>query len=336
MSVNKPESEVMETIAVPPAKRSFGSRAATHFKKWWWVHLIVLIIVVLVVTLPVIYVAYPNIAQRDINRSTLSITSMVISDPKPESFVLNQTQVIGSKSSYHPEIYGFDAAVSLLGAASAFATVKVPAVKSKDGAEVVVSQSLDLSDASAFSDYCTAVMMNEEVSLNIYGKPQLQQGSLPKTTVTYNKTVTMKGLNKLKGFDVTEFHIMTTVVNGRNMNGTVYIPNPSVMTLSMGNVTLNLVVAGETLGLSYLDNLVLKPGNNTVPMTATVNESAIIGMLTSDSNPYTTGVVPFTITGNSSVYNDQELPYFTNALIANNLTVELNITKALAEIGLTI
>lgn len=167
------------------------------------------------------------------------------------------------------------------------------------------------------------------------------------------------GLNKLKGFDVTEFHIMTTVVNGRNMNGTVYIPNPSVMTLSMvcpmvyvlslarhecvytdsfpkGNVTLNLVVAGETLGLSYLDNLVLKPGNNTVPMTATVNETAIIAMLTSDSNPYTTGVVPFTITGNSSVYNNQELPYFTNALIANNLTVELNITKALAEIGLTI
>jgi len=118
---------------------------------------------------------------------------MIISDPTPKSFVLNQTQVIGSKSSYHPEIFGFGAAVSLLGAASAFATVNVPAVKSKDGAELVVSQSLDLSDASAFSDFCTAVMLNEEVSLDIYGKPELQLGSLQKTTVTYNKTVTMKG-----------------------------------------------------------------------------------------------------------------------------------------------
>lgn len=105
---------------------------------------------------------------------------------------------------------------------------------------------------------------------------------------------------------------------------------------SKGNVTLNLVVAGQTLGQSYLDDLILKPGNNTVPMTANVNQSAIIEMLTSASNPYTTGVVPFTITGNSSVYNDQELPYFTNALIANNLTVQLNVTKALAEIGLTL
>lgn len=41
------------------------------------------------------------------------------------------------------------------------------------------------------------------------------------------------GLNKLKGFDVTEFHIMLEAQNGRNMNGTVYIPNPSVMTITM-------------------------------------------------------------------------------------------------------
>lgn len=136
---------------------------------------------------------YPKIAQRDVNDSTLSITEMVISDPTPDSFQLNQTQVIGSGSSYHPKIYAFDAAVSLAGAAVPFATVRVPEVKSKDGAEVEVVQKVDLSDAGAFGDYAKAVMLNEEVSLNIYGKPELKEGSLPKTTVTYNKTVTMKG-----------------------------------------------------------------------------------------------------------------------------------------------
>lgn len=136
---------------------------------------------------------YPKIAQHDVNDSTLDITEMVISDPTPESFQLNQTQVIGSHSSYHPEIYAFDAAVSLAGAAAAFATVRVPGVKSKDGAVVEVAQKVDLSDADAFGDYAKAVMLNEEVSLNIYGKPGLKEGSLPKTTVTYDKTVTMKG-----------------------------------------------------------------------------------------------------------------------------------------------
>lgn len=184
---------------------------------------------------------------------------MVISDPAPDSFQLDQSQTIGSHSSYHPKIYAFDATVSLLGAASAFATVKIPEVKSKNGAVVNISQDLDLSNETAFGGFATAVMLQEDVELNIYGKPKLKEGGLPKITVTYNKTVTMKGenlrrrqpalsessrcsilsanyfegLNKLDGFNVTEFQILTTPVNGRNMNGTVFIPNPSVMTIHM-------------------------------------------------------------------------------------------------------
>lgn len=70
-------------------------------------------------------------------------------------------------------------------------------------------------------------------------------------------------------------------------------------------------------------------------MTSTVNQSAIISMLTSKNNPYKDGVVPFNIIGNSSTYDGKDLPYFTKALSANNLTVNLNVSKALAEIGLT-
>lgn len=117
---------------------------------------------------------------------------MIISDPTPNSFFLTQTQVIGTHSMFHPTIYAFDATVSLLGAA-AFATVRVPQVKANDGTVVHINQSLDLSDVGAFGGFATAVMQNEEITLNIYGKPDLKQGGLPKIGVTYNKTVTMKG-----------------------------------------------------------------------------------------------------------------------------------------------
>lgn len=90
------------------------------------------------------------------------------------------------------------------------------------------------------------------------------------------------------------------------------------------------------MGHTYLDNLVLKPGNNSVPMTSTVDQAAIISMLLSKNNPYKDGLVPFDITGNSSVYHGKQLPYFTEALSANNLTVKLNVTKALAEINVRI
>lgn len=41
-------------------------------------------------------------------------------------------------------------------------------------------------------------------------------------------------MNALKGFNVTEFQILLSQQpDGSNMNGTVYIPNPTVMTLEM-------------------------------------------------------------------------------------------------------
>ncbi|KAJ5266503.1 hypothetical protein N7478_009311 [Penicillium angulare] len=333
MSVSK--TGVMETTTADvPVKQSFGARVGRHYKKWWWAHLIIFVIVFLVVALPVIYVAYPNIAQHDVSASTLTVDSMILSDPTPDGFHLSQVQTIGSHSTYHPKIYAFDAAVSLAGAASAFATVRVPTVKSKDGVKVDVSQDVDLSNTAAFGGFSTAIMLNEEIEMNIYGKPKLQQGSLPKVTVTYNKTVTMKGLNKLKGFDVVEFQILTNATTSRNMNGTVYIPNPSVLTLYMGNVTLNLAVNGTTMGQTYLENLVLKPGNNTVPMSATVQELQIANALILGGDTYKDGVMPFQITGNSSVYNGKELPYFTEALKSNNLTVNLNVTEALSNAGI--
>lgn len=118
---------------------------------------------------------------------------MIISNPTPSSITLNQTQKIGTDSSFHPQIYSFAAAVSLLGAAVPFSTVQVPAVKSQDGAEVVVSQVLDLGNASAFGDFAKAVMLNEVVELSISGKPDLKEGGLPKIQVDYDKTVSLKG-----------------------------------------------------------------------------------------------------------------------------------------------
>lgn len=119
---------------------------------------------------------------------------MILSNPTPESFRLEQNQVLGSDSSYHPQIYAFNSSVSLAGN-DPFAYVTVPAVKSKDGAEIHFKQDVALTDASAFADFTTAVMLNEEISMNIYGRPGLKQGGLPKTTVTYNKTVVMKGMS---------------------------------------------------------------------------------------------------------------------------------------------
>lgn len=45
------------------------------------------------------------------------------------------------------------------------------------------------------------------------------------------------GLNKLQGFKVTNYQLLSGASAGEpNMKGTVYIPNPSVMTIEMVSI----------------------------------------------------------------------------------------------------
>lgn len=82
---------------------------------------------------------------------------------------------------------------------------------------------------------------------------------------------------------------------------------------------------GTSLGQSFLNDLVLKPGDNTVEMLGNMDQDLLFSMVLAGER-----VIPLRIVGNSSVYNGQEIPYFTKALAANVLTIDLNLTATLA------
>ncbi|CAO1602540.1 hypothetical protein XANCAGTX0491_006150 [Xanthoria calcicola] len=141
----------------------------------------------------------------------------------------------------------------------------------------------------------------------------------------------MKGLNGLAGFNITSFSIklLPDPVDGANMVGTIYIPNPSVMTITMGNVTFNNYVDGDFIGTSTLSDLVLRPGNNTLPMRSTVNQTLVIGKVT---GTYKDGMLPVDIVGDSSVYAGEHLEYFEKALQSNRQRIVLDVGAALAAV----
>jgi hypothetical protein len=103
------------------------------------------------------------------------------------------------------------------------------------------------------------------------------------------------------------------------MLGTVHIPNPSVMTLDLGNVTM--------------PNLVLKPGENTVPMQARVAQATLLSMVLST---YKDAILPLEISGNSSIKNGQHLTYYEEAIKANTVKLDLNAGPALSALGINI
>ncbi|KAJ0422723.1 hypothetical protein BJY00DRAFT_310737 [Aspergillus carlsbadensis] len=328
--VEKPTIELVEEQSPAPStatytKPPFKARVVAHYKRWWWVHLLVTTVVALVITLPIVYVGYPRIAQDGINSSTLNVTSMEITSPTPDGFHLHQVQILGSDSIFHPKLYEFNAAVRFPGETDPMMNITVPTLKANDGTTIDVNQDVTLLDSDVFAEFTTAVMLQEEVSLNIYGKPRLKQAGLHTITVTYNKTITMKGLNKLAGFQVLEMKLDPDRDDGMNAEGSVYIPNPSVLTITMGNVTFDLSSNGTDLGTAVLHDLVLQPGNNTVPMLANIDQLTLLGLLP-DSPPYN---VEMQAEGKSSVYDGRELEYFSVALQSNPITFTFDVSKAL-------
>lgn len=91
-------------------------------------------------------------------------------------------------------------------------------------------------------------------------------------------------------------------------------------------------VNGTSLGRATLPNVLLKPGNNTFPMRAVTNTTAVVRLISMPE--YKSGILPVDIIGNTSVYDGQNLEYYEQALQANKVTLELNVVKALQDSGL--
>ncbi|KAI4194170.1 MAG: hypothetical protein LQ346_003750 [Caloplaca aetnensis] len=325
-----PQSHVQEVPNDAP-RPSFGAKLKAHFRKWWWLHLIFFIASTLIIVLCLIYVAFPRISQDGVNDSTLEIQSLTLSNPTPTSFHLEQDALLTNHNKYHPRLDAFNASLSVGGGAGEdkpYAYVQLPAVHATETATTHVDQDVQITDMDAFVDYNTQLLTKESVDLVVNGRTKLHEMRFPVTTVDYHKTITMKGLNGLAGFDITSFSIkLLPDPDGANMVGTVYIPNPSVLTITMGNVTFNNYVDGDFIGTSTLSDLVLRPGNNTLPLRSTVNQTLVIGMVT---DTYKDGMLPVDIVGNSSVFEGQHLEYFEKALQSNRQHIVLDVGAALA------
>ena len=73
--------------------------------------------------------------------------------------------------------------------------------------------------------------------------------------------------------------------------------------------------------------MTLVPGNNSFPMRSKANQDLVLKIA---NKKYSSDwMVPFDIVGNKSVYNGEELPYFSAALQSTHLQTTLNIKKLL-------
>ncbi|KAI9784120.1 MAG: hypothetical protein M1839_002624 [Geoglossum umbratile] len=309
-------------------KPTFGSKAKAFCRRFWWVLLIGFVSSNLIIILCLAYVGLPNIAQAQVNKSTLEVKNMIVIEPTKNSVRLQQEAFLHSSSIFTPTLDAFPVALFLENTEpniKPFAYLQLPRVHSSKSTPVNLDQTVSITDIDQFSEYTKAVMNNEKVRLALRGRTVLRLGKLPPATVNYNEVLEFNGLNKLSGFDILTAHIVASTNGGPNLIGTASIPNPSYLTLQMGNVTYDLYANNTHIGTSLMPNLTLKPGNNTVDMQSTVDLLLVAKLATP-----TAGILHLEVRGNSSVYNGQHLPYYEAAIQSNPMHIVLDTAKAKA------
>lgn len=329
---NQTESRSRQRVA---ARQGFGARSKRHCVRWWWVHIIIFCICFLIIALCLVYVGMPRIAQHGVNESHLQLTDLEFHNPTPDFVTMTQKAILHSPSMYTPTLDAFNATLWLV-TNGTFATesmnmLPMPRIHALHPTSntSVVDQTVAIENLDQITQYTIQVLVNENVTVGLTGKTTLHEGHLPSTKINYNTTVTYAALNGLAGFNVTGAKANLTAPPGEpNLSGFAYIPNPSLITIAMGNVTLSLATAAAgVIGNATILEMTVVPGNNTLPLTAIVDQDKVISSM--DKN----GFVDMIITGTSSVYNGQHIPYYEKALASNVLHLSMNIEQILADSG---
>jgi Protein of unknown function (DUF3712) len=146
--------------------------------------------------------------------------------------------------------------------------------------------------------------------------------------------LTRVGLNGFNGLRVTDVNLtMSTFSDGSNMHGNLIIPNPSVMTLTIGDMVQDLFADGKPIGNTTIKDVVLKPGDNSFPVMSSTDQAAVIQLI-GPGKRFPTGVLEIEARTREISYQNKSLPYFTEAMKASPVHFNLDIADALRAIKL--
>jgi len=120
--------------------------------------------------------------------------------------------------------------------------------------------------------------------------------------------------------------------DGNNMNGTIMIPNPTVMTITVGDMVQDIYAGGKIIGNTTLNNMILRPGRNFFPMVSAADQVSVITLLTADKRK--SGILAVEAKARTVKYKGLNLPYFEYAMSRTPVKINLNLKEPLKAIGL--
>ncbi|GAB1198105.1 hypothetical protein APSETT444_007413 [Aspergillus pseudonomiae] len=311
-------------------KKAVKLKVQRHFRRFWFCYLLGGVIF-LAIFLPLLFVyIIPAIAQKILNDADLPIYAARILDPTPDtvSFSIDTSLKIPAGLSVRIDPFSLSLFNREAKPMVPVIDLSVDSYKLKGTTNIsIITNNTAVLDRAQFIQTLTKAVYSKRFTLSAKGSTTGHLGAL-KAGVTLDKDVELDGLDKLSGFSIDAARlILPAEEDGTNLRGTATLPNHSVVTFALGNVTLNLKTAGIVVGQGYLENVVLSPGNNTMPLRATLDIRKVlanlIDILGAQVSALMDGKLEISASGNSTVYDGKHIPYFEEVL--NNLTITTRI-----------
>ncbi|KAK2738414.1 hypothetical protein FQN55_000540 [Onygenales sp. PD_40] len=137
------------------------------------------------------------------------------------------------------------------------------------------------------------------------------------TWIDINKAVELPGFNNFPEIDIKQFGVQPPDEDGYNVVGEVVVQNPSPASVTLGEVTIGVMVGDIKLGRAFVAVNDIVPGNNTFFVKGMVD----VGNIEEDITPILKTEVPYlkkglimaSAAGETVVYRGKHLPYWEKA-----------------------
>ncbi|KAJ0421302.1 hypothetical protein BJY00DRAFT_300956 [Aspergillus carlsbadensis] len=212
------------------------------------------------------------------------------------------------------------------------ATVDLPKLKFSANEKVtLVNQTMKLGDIGQFALLVEDVAYHPRFSVAGQAKTRVGVAGLS-TTVDLMKVVSLPGFDNFPNIWINEIGVMPPDERGNNVYGEVVVFNPAPATVTLGEVTLAVIIANLTVGEATVSVNNIIPGNNTFTIraqlhTATV-ESNINAIIQSEIPYLREGNVMASARGVSVVYRGEHLQYWEEAF----QSIEVSATRPVKEL----
>ncbi|KPM40504.1 hypothetical protein AK830_g6046 [Neonectria ditissima] len=309
----------------------------THLVRFRWYYLIGLIIL-LAILLPIMFkVIIPVIIQNVLNGQHLPIYGGTLQALSPTN--VNMTlhtsldTPLGVKldptvlNLYNKNTTDF----------SPFLKLNLPELHIHHKTDVTVTnQTLLVTNETELLSWFNEFFDKPAVKLSVKASTNVHLGSL-KYKPSLDKTIEIPSLNYLDGFGVRDMEFLLKTNDTKyNMKGHLNIPNSGALALGLGNLTFNLVSGETNLGIVHLYNVLLKPGNNSVPFDGDFYFQELVPnlatVLDSQKAALGQGRIEFNATGNSTIVDGKHIKYIEGVLNKKRIKFQIPVITLLSDV----